>query len=101
MKWAAAALPDLQRFYGGSPAAWLRTPAWLLDIYSEAVTRIQARESLRLANADALGSGTMKKSDARKLGNQLQREAGRGRKAVRGLGYREVAAMHGIGVIDG
>jgi len=73
----------------------------LLDIYSDAVSRIEARESLRRANAVALGSGTMKKSAARQLANQWQREAGRGRKAVRGLAIREVAAMHGIKVIDG
>lgn len=65
----------------------------------EAIPRLEAQEDIRLANSVALGSGTLKKGDARKLSRQLNRQASGGQ-VNRGLGMRAVAAMHGIPVID-
>jgi len=73
-------------------------PHWLLDAYMENMPKIEARESLSRATAFALGSGSMKKHQAKEIIRRWERRAGSSN-TVRGLSTADVAAMHGIGIV--
>ena len=60
---------------------------------------LQAEEDIRLSNAVALGSGTMKKSVATRMRQDLAKRL-RGKKKVNKLPTKIVAQMHGIGFIE-
>ncbi len=65
----------------------------------ENMPKIEARESLSMATAVAVGSGSMKKNKSQEIVRRWERRAGRSN-TVRGLSTADVAAMHGIGVIE-
>ena len=73
-------------------------PHWLLDAYMENMPKIEARESLSMATAVAVGSGTMKKHQSKEIIRRWERRAGRS-DIVRGLSTADVAARHGIGIV--
>ncbi len=64
----------------------------------ENMPKIKARESLSMATAVAVGSGSVKKHQAKKIIDRWERRAGRS-DIVRGLSTADVAAMHGIGIV--
>ena len=64
----------------------------------ENMPKIEARESLSMATAVAVGSATMKKHQAKEIIGRWERRAGRSN-TVRGLSTADVAAMHGIGIV--
>ncbi len=75
-------------------------PAWLLSEYLEAVPQMEAQETLQMATAVTLGSGTMKQGQSQAIMNSLKRQA-RGRVPARGL-IETLASMPGIGfVVEG
>jgi hypothetical protein len=53
----------LQRFYGGDPTKWLRTPLSLLHAYIDNITKLQAEEALSGAQVVTVGSGNLKEAD--------------------------------------
>ena len=65
----------------------------------EAIPKLQAQESLTMAAAVAVGSGSLKKGKAKEIVSKWERAAGRNRGVVKGMKTTEVAAMHGIGVV--
>lgn len=75
----------------------------MVQDHLDAIHVLQARESILMANAVAVGTGTGKKEERRRLTGQWKRYA-RGRvhkpKAKQGVPWREVARMHGIGVVE-
>jgi hypothetical protein len=60
-------IPALQRFYGGSPLDWLEVPLPLVGAYALAMRGLQAQESMLMCEVVAMGSGTLEKSDARRI----------------------------------
>jgi hypothetical protein len=48
---------------------------WMVHAHADAIPRLQAQESLRLAAAMAVGSGAMKRADAQRLVRDWRREA--------------------------
>ena len=73
-------------------------PHWLLESYMENMPKIEARESLSMATAVSVGTGSMKKQQSKEIVRRWERSAGRSN-TVRGLSSADVAAMHGIGVV--
>ena len=65
----------------------------------ENMPKIEARESLSMATAVAVGSGTMKKRQAKEIIGRWERRAGLSN-TVRGLSTADVAARHGIGMVE-
>jgi hypothetical protein len=53
---------------------------WMLQAHADAIPRLQAQESLRLAAAVAVGSGVLKRDDARAMVREWERQADGGRK---------------------
>lgn len=66
----------MQRFYGGPPDRWLHIPVALLGSYAQAMSRIDAEETLATIQAQALGSGMVPSSQSRAAMRSLQRRAG-------------------------
>lgn len=56
---------------------YLHAPAYLLRALASNLVRLRARDSIRIANAVALGTGSLSKSDSRKLLAELTRDANR------------------------
>lgn len=56
----------------------LNAPAYLLRTLAARLPRLRARETLRWANAVALGTGTLSKPDQRELLRELRRDANAG-----------------------
>ena len=62
---------------------------------------LEAEEALRVSNATALGSGTLKKADAKRLHGDLERAARATRTGPRKKApplTPEMAAMFGVGI---
>lgn len=53
--------------------AWLSMPRPVLVAFAEELPRVQAGEMLRQSGVIALGTGSLKKGDARKLRRTLER----------------------------
>lgn len=71
----------------------------LVKVYVRELSRLQAQELLSQANAVALGSGTMREYDQRKLRNQLIKRAGQQQqKAPASVRHAVISGM-GIKVI--
>lgn len=68
-------IPALQRFYGGDPTRWGHVPLPLLTCFITMLPRLQALESLRRSAEAALGSGAMKKENARSLSREWRKAA--------------------------
>lgn len=63
---------------------WWRMPLRLLRAYADMLSRLQAEETLQMATAAALGAGSLRQHEARRLLAALQRQArGGGRSAPR------------------
>ena len=72
-------VPRLQRFYGAAdPLVWLRMPHGVLADFAAQMSAIAAQESLRRVSEVAVGSGSLKRADARRTLRQWHREANRG-----------------------
>lgn len=57
--------------------SYLHAPEYLLRALAANLSRLRARDSLRIANAVALGTGSLSKSDTRRMLSELTREANR------------------------
>lgn len=94
-----AAFARLSRFYGGTPDYWRSTASWR-DVrrYLRMIPVLQAEESLMVAARVALGSGVLKRADARALQRQWERRTGRPSRRDRPpTDPRQLAAL-GIGL---
>ena len=58
-------VPRLQRFYGHQD--WLNMPTPLLNAYIEMLPRLQAEENISAVTVAALGSGSVKQAEARRI----------------------------------
>lgn len=66
------------------------------------IPRIQASETLDAATAAALGSGSLKKGDARRITSSLERRANAGQSRANKPDAAMLAAMGiGVEIIDG
>ena len=69
-------IPALQRFYrAGDPLYWLQMPIAVLRSFAEAMPGIEARESLRRVSEIAVGNGSLRPQQARRIIRDWQREA--------------------------
>ena len=104
VSWPASGFRPRGGRYGGDPAGWLRPEVLpYLRAFSEMIPVLQARESMTRAMEIAVGNGTMKKAQSRRVMQDWRRTANRrGRRQVQKPKSREeheamLAAM-GIGV---
>lgn len=87
----------LVRFYGGDPMRWLaETPLAVIEAMLGALPRLEAGETLMAVQAHALGAGTMKPEDSKRMLREIEQAAGV-RRAPRKLSPEALAAI-GIGV---
>ena len=64
------------RYYGGEPWTWLAvTPLALVRAHVAMLPRLRAEESMRLAEATAVGAGTLTREASRDIVRQWEREA--------------------------
>lgn len=70
----------------------------MIRAYLEAIPALEGSEALRQATIVAVGSGTIKSSQARTIQSRWQRAAGGGRLAVGLRAILEMAPSIGIGV---
>jgi len=74
-------------------------PTPVLNAYAEQLPRLSAEESLLAANRIAVGSGTLKKGEGRRIASSWQRLVGEQRVTVRSTGPAEYAAhMAALGI---
>jgi hypothetical protein len=73
-------------------------PVGLVKVFARELTRLRAQETLNLAAAVALGSGTMKEHNQQQMRNTLIQQAGRQHKAPASIRDAVVAGM-GIKVV--
>jgi hypothetical protein len=92
-----ASLARLSRFYGGTPDYW-RDEARERDVvrYLRMIPVLTAEESLLSASRIALGSGTMKRGDARALQRAWERQTGRAKRDRRRVA--DPSAMGALGI---
>ncbi len=69
-----------------------------MNIYAEALPRLRAQETLNLAAAFSLGSGSMKELDQRTLRNELIQQAGVTRQRELVPAAVRDAAVAGMGI---
>ena len=68
-------VPALQRFYrAGNPLIWLEMSGTVLKQFADAMPRLQAAESLRMAEAVSIGAGNMEKSARRRAVRRLEQQ---------------------------
>lgn len=83
----------LVRSYGGSPMQWLaETPLAVIEAMLGALPRLEAGETLMAVQAHALGAGTMKAEDSKRILRDLEQQAGV-RRAARKFSPEHLAAM--------
>lgn len=72
----------------------------LLQMYEDARPSLEATESLTLATAVAIGTGSMKREEADATLRELRRAAGGGRRAAadRPAGEADLAALSALGI---
>lgn len=69
-------MPELQRFYGGDPMAWLATmPIAVVRAYQAMLPRLEAQESLTAAQRTSVGTGRYKPEEAQRLIRAWQRRS--------------------------
>ena len=74
-------------------------PTPILNAYAEQLPRLTAEESLLAANRTAVGTGSLKKGEGRRVAASWQRLAGEHRAVVRSKGPGEYAAhMAALGI---
>jgi hypothetical protein len=76
--------------------SWFDLPIPQLRAYAEAMRGIRARESLQLAAAVALGTGSLSKRDAAQLHSQWRREAQYAKAPQHRMGLVEALTVLGI-----
>lgn len=74
-------------------------PAWLLNLYVEAIPQLKASEAMHQATVLAVGTGNLKKEAQRRITAQWEREAYRHRKRQRRGSLEQTAAALGFGII--
>lgn len=89
-------LPSLVRFYGtlapnGQP--WAQSPYGVAKVFLEAIPRLQAKDALVLTAAVAIGTGSMRKEDARQTIRAWQKDARLGERAEKAQKIAGHAAM--------
>lgn len=94
-----AAVARLSRFYGGTPQYWRHEASWR-DVRRclRMIPVLQAEESLLTAARVAVGSGVMKRADARALQRQWERRTGRPSRRDRPPSDPAALASLGIGI---
>ena len=66
----------LQRFYGGGdPWRWLKLPTPLVQAYLTMIPRLQAEEALAQVTIVAVGSGSLGKSENRRIVRAWRRQS--------------------------
>lgn len=100
MRGLIALIPALRRFYGGTAHEWLTMQGDLLEVHTQELTRLRAREALHDATVAALGSGRMKPRDAGRIQRAWTREAGlaRAQKIQNKDQLKAILGAAGIGV---
>ena len=77
-------------------------PLPLVQAYSTMLPQLQAEESLRFTMAIAVGNGTLKKGESRRILRAWDREAGRGQQTTRVTTAKEITAkLESVGFTRG
>lgn len=64
------------RFYGGTPMTWLaETPMAVVRACVSQMSKLRARDSIRAATRVAMGSGSLKKQDAKQISREWNQAA--------------------------
>ena len=65
----------MQRFYGGGVQSWLSCNIILLQKYINSIKKLKARESLMKITEVAVGTGSLKIENIRKILHDLKKDA--------------------------